>query len=43
MLNILWILFRMKKDTWVKIESEFNCQCIENSRSAVVLKNKYEK
>jgi len=32
----------MKKDAWTKIEAEFNCQCIDSPRSAVVLKNKYE-
>lgn len=32
----------MKKDAWTIIEAEFNCQCIDSPRSAVVLKNKYE-
>lgn len=32
----------MKKDTWSNIENEFNCQSIQSSRTAAVLKNKYE-
>lgn len=32
----------MKKDAWLNIENEFNCQSIESSRTAAVLKNKYE-
>lgn len=32
----------MKKDAWNKIQNEFNCQSIENPRTADVLKNKYD-
>lgn len=32
----------MKKDTWVKIQNEFNSQLVENPRSATVLKSKYD-
>lgn len=32
----------MKKDAWVKIQDEYNCQSIENPRTATVLKNKYD-
>lgn len=32
----------MKKDTWLKIENEFNSQIMENPRSATTLKNKYK-
>lgn len=47
---ILWVnkcnmfnisIFRMKKDAWLKIEREFNCQSIETPRTADILKNKY--
>ncbi|KAF0754423.1 fibrinogen silencer-binding protein-like [Aphis craccivora] len=33
---------KKKKDAWTKNEAKFNCQCIDNPRSAAVLKNKYE-
>jgi len=32
----------MKKDAWAMIQDEYNCQSIENPRTAIVLKNKYE-
>lgn len=31
----------MKKNAWIKIEREFNCQSIETPRTADILKNKY--
>lgn len=31
----------MKKDAWLKIEREFNCQSIETPRTADILKNNY--
>jgi len=34
-------IFRMKKNAWLKIEREFNCQLIETHRTADILKNKY--
>lgn len=38
----MYILFRMKKDAWSKIENEFNCHCIDNPRTSLTLKHKYE-
>lgn len=32
----------MKKDAWIKIQNEFNCQLPETPRTAIILKNKYE-
>lgn len=32
----------MKKDVWTKIQNEFNSLSMENPRSALVLKNKYD-
>lgn len=32
----------MKKDAWIKIQNEFNCQLPETHRTAIILKNKYE-
>lgn len=32
----------MKKDAWIKIQDEYNGQSIENPRTAVELKNKYD-
>lgn len=31
----------MKKEAWISIQDEYNSQSIENPRSALVLKNKY--
>jgi len=31
----------MKKDAWLKIERDFNCQSIKTPRTADILKNKY--
>ncbi|KAE9542345.1 hypothetical protein AGLY_003472 [Aphis glycines] len=33
---------KMKKDAWIKIQNEFNCQLPETPRTAIILKNKYE-
>lgn len=32
----------MKKDAWIKIQNEFNCQLPETPHTAIILKNKYE-
>lgn len=31
----------MKSDVWIKIQNEYNSQIIENPRTAIILKNKY--